>query len=293
GGFEELSSQTIFRDFQRVQLQEPPSQVPPGRLPATLAVVMRDDLIDLCRPGEEVELTGIFRHEFDAFLNRQVSFPVFSTMLEAVHCAKKSDEFLVDSDDKAMIEAAAKNPNIGDRIIRSVAPSLFGMKEAKEALVCALFGGVAKKEGHHRVRGDVNVLLLGDPGVAKSQLLKYALHAAPRAVFTSGKGTSAVGLTAAVKRDRTTGEWGLEGGALVLADKGICLIDEFDKMGDQDRTSIHEALEQQSISISKAGIVASLHARCAVVAAANPIRGRYDLRMPLSGNVELTEPILS
>jgi DNA replication licensing factor MCM2 len=143
------------------------------------------------------------------------------------------------------------------------------------------------------IRGDINVLLLGDPGTAKSQVLKYVEKTAHRAVFATGQGASAVGLTASVRRDPLTSEWTLEGGALVLADRGTCLIDEFDKMNDQDRTSIHEAMEQQTISISKAGIVTTLQARCAVVAAANPRNGRYNSATTFSDNVDLTEPILS
>merc|ERR1712088_944862 len=143
------------------------------------------------------------------------------------------------------------------------------------------------------VRGDLNVLMCGDPGTAKSQFLKYLEKIAPRAVFTTGQGASAVGLTAYVQRSPMTQEWTLEAGALVLADKGVCLIDEFDKMNDSDRTSIHEAMEQQTISISKAGIVTQLQARCSVIAAANPIGGRYDPSMTFSENVDLTEPILS
>jgi len=152
-----------------------------------------------------------------------------------------------------------------------------------------LFGGCSKNiDGKHRIRGDVNVMLLGDPGCAKSQLLKYCCSLISRAIYTTGKGASAVGLTAGVHKDPLTKEWTLEGGALVLADNGMCCIDEFDKMNEQDRTSIHEAMEQQSISVSKAGIVTSLHARCAVVAAANPIGGQYDSGATFADNVELT-----
>lgn len=161
-------------------------------------------------------------------------------------------------------------------------------------MALSLFGGVSKEaQGQHKIRGDINILLLGDPGTAKSQVLKYIEKTAHRAVFATGQGASAVGLTASVRRDPLTSEWTLEGGALVLADKGTCLIDEFDKMNDQDRTSIHEAMEQQTISISKAGIVTTLQARCAIIAAANPIGGRYNSTVPFAQNVELTEPILS
>jgi len=157
-----------------------------------------------------------------------------------------------------------------------------------------MFGGVAKDiGGKHRIRGDINMLLLGDPGTAKSQFLKYVEQIFPRVVYTTGKGASAVGLTAGVHKDPITQEWVLEAGALVLADKGVCLIDEFDKMNDQDRTSIHEAMEQQTISISKAGINTSLQARCSVIAAANPLKGNYNTTLNFNDNVDLTAPILS
>merc|ERR1719336_2676531 len=156
-----------------------------------------------------------------------------------------------------------------------------------------MLGGKRKEAaGKHRIRGDINVLVVGDPGLAKSQFLKYVEQTSPKAVYTTGKGASAVGLTASLTKD-DNGEWALEGGAMVLADDGVCLIDEFDKMNDQDRVSIHEAMEQQSISISKAGIVATLQARCAVVAVANPIKGRYDSSLTFLENVDLTDPILS
>lgn len=180
------------------------------------------------------------------------------------------------------------------QIVKSIAPSIYGHEDIKTAIALAMFGGQEKNvRGKHRLRGDINVLLLGDPGTAKSQFLKYVEKTGQRAVYTTGKGASAVGLTAAVHKDPITREWTLEGGALVLADRGICLIDEFDKMNDQDRVSIHEAMEQQSISISKAGIVTSLQARCSVIAAANPVGGRYDSSKTFSQNVELTDPIVS
>jgi len=285
-----------YRNFQRVNLQETPGSVPPGRVPRTKEIFLTNDLIDVARPGEEVEVTGIYEHSYDSSLTLKSGFPVFSTFITANHVQKKEDASsssnLTESDVAKILELS-RDPKIGDRIVQSMAPSIFGHDNCKMALAMSLFGGVPKNiNDKHRIRGDVNVLLLGDPGTAKSQLLKYAENTAPRAVYSTGKGASAVGLTASVHKDPLTKEWTLEGGALVLADRGVCLIDEFDKMNEQDRTSIHEAMEQQSISVSKAGIVTSLQARCAVIAAANPIGGRYDSANTLAENVELTDPIL-
>jgi DNA replication licensing factor MCM2 len=187
-----------------------------------------------------------------------------------------------------------REPDLVKKLINSVAPNIYGHEDIKMAVLLAMFGGVERTtEDTHRVRGDINVLIMGDPGTAKSQFLKSVQNAFYRCIYTTGKGASAVGLTASVKRDFATNEWVLEAGALVLADKGICLIDEFDKMNEKDRTSIHEAMEQQSISISKAGIVTSLRARCSVIAAANPIQGRYNPQQSFRDNVDLTDPILS
>jgi len=206
------------------------------------------------------------------------------------------DETIIEltDEDKQTIQKLSREPRIADKLFNSIAPSIYGHEFIKKGLALAMFGGMSKDVGgKHKIRGDINMLLLGDPGTAKSQFLKYIEKIYHRVVYTTGKGASAVGLTAGVHKDPVTGEWTLEGGALVLADKGICLIDEFDKMNEQDRTSIHEAMEQQSISISKAGIVTSLHARCSVIAAANPIGGVYKTNMNFNDNVELTDPILS
>ena len=257
-------------------------------------VTLLGDLIDIVRPGEEVEITGIYVHKATGGHDKS-GFPVYATQIEANCVQKKSvvSNTELTEEDKNRIRKLSQEPDIVDRIIRSIAPSIYGQKHAKTALALALFGGCQKGDaGSHRVRGDINALLLGDPGTAKSQLLKYAEKIAPRSVYTTGKGASAVGLTAGVHRDPMTKEWTLEGGALVLADQGVCLIDEFDKMNEQDRTSIHEAMEQQTISVSKAGIITSLQARCSVIAAANPIGGRYDPSYTFAENVELTDPIL-
>ena len=285
-----------YGNYQSLTLQESPGSVPAGRVPRHKEIVLLGDLIDVVRPGEEIEVTGVYMHRQHNVWSRDKSgFPVFFTIIEANHIQKRhgtANSGLTD-EDKRRIRQLGADPRIRERIIKSIAPSIYGIDHVKSAIALALFGGCAKDGGNHRVRGDINVLLLGDPGTAKSQILKYAEKTAPRAIYTTGKGASAVGLTAGVHRDPQTKEWTLEGGALVLADQGVCLIDEFDKMSEQDRTSIHEAMEQQTISISKAGIVTSLQARCAVLAAANPIGGRYDPSYNFSENVELTDPILS
>jgi DNA replication licensing factor MCM2 len=274
GGFVVNQQQSVFRNYQKLTLQESPGSVPAGRIPRQKDVILLHDLIDTISPGELVEITGVFKHTYDTTLNSQHGFPVFSTVIQANYVEKQIDAAsgsrISDEDLKQIIQLS-KNPNISDMIFNSIGPSIHGHQTIKIAMAMALFGGVAKESEATRTRGDINVLLLGDPGTAKSQFLKYVEKIAHRAVYTTGKGASAVGLTASVRNDPLTREWTLEGGALVLADNGICLIDEFDKMNDQDRTSIHEAMEQQSISISKAGIICTLKARCAVVAAANPV----------------------
>merc|ERR1712106_304780 len=297
GPFEINQLETLYKNYQRVTIQESPGKVTAGRLPRSKDALLMGDLCDSCRPDDEIELTGVYSNSYDTSLNTKNGFPIFATIIIANHIVRhdqKSEAERMTDDDIKAITLLSKDERIGERIIASIAPSIYGHEEIKRALALALFGGVSKNpQEKHKVRGDINVLLCGDPGTAKSQFLKYCEKIAPRAVFSTGQGASAVGLTAYVQRSPLTKEWTLEAGALVLADKGVCLIDEFDKMNDQDRTSIHEAMEQQTISISKAGIVTSLQARCAVLAAANPIGGRYDASMTFSENVDLTEPILS
>ncbi|XP_054711907.1 DNA replication licensing factor mcm2-like [Uloborus diversus] len=296
GPFQINMEQTLYKNYQRITIQESPGKIDAGRLPRSKDAILLGDLCDMCKPGDEVEVTGVYSNSYDGSLNTSNGFPVFATVIMANHVAKKDkiiSQGLTDDDIKAII-TLAKDDRIGDRIIASIAPSIYGHHDIKRAIALALFGGEPKNPGgKHKVRGDINILVCGDPGTAKSQFLKYTEKIAPRAVYTTGQGASAVGLTAYVQRSPITKEWTLEAGALVLADKGVCIIDEFDKMNDQDRTSIHEAMEQQSISISKAGIVTSLQARCAVIAAANPINGRYDPSLTFSENVNLTDPILS
>lgn len=289
--------QTIYRNYQKITLQESPGRIPAGRVPRSKDCILLADLCDRCKPGDEVDLTGIYTNNYDGALNTEQGFPVFSTVIFANHLVVKDCKQIVQSltdQDVQQITKLSTDPRIADKIIASIAPSIYGHEYIKRGLALALFGGEPKNPGQkHKVRGDINVLICGDPGTAKSQFLKFVEKIAPRAVFTTGQGASAVGLTAYVRRNPVSREWTLEAGALVLADQGICLIDEFDKMNDQDRTSIHEAMEQQSISISKAGIITSLQARCSVIAAANPIGGRYDASMTFAENVALSDPILS
>ncbi|KAK2500663.1 hypothetical protein MC885_013142 [Smutsia gigantea] len=316
GPFEVNMEETIYQNYQRIRIQESPGKVAAGRLPRSKDAILLADLVDSCKPGDEIELTGIYHNNYDGSLNTANGFPIFATVILANHVAKKDNKVamgeLTDEDVK-MITSLSKDQQIGEKAGGlpggggggghpglaaapgcPIAPSIYGHEGIKRGLALALFGGEPKNPGgKHKVRGDINVLLCGDPGTAKSQFLKYIEKVSSRAIFTTGQGASAVGLTAYVQRHPVSREWTLEAGALVLADRGVCLIDEFDKMNDQDRTSIHEAMEQQSISISKAGIVTSLQARCTVIAAANPIGGRYDPSLTFSENVDLTEPIIS
>lgn len=290
--------ETIYKNYQRLTIQESPGKISAGRVPRAKDVILLGDLCDSCRPGDEIDLTGVYTNSYDGSLNIATGFPVFSTVIMANNVVKNQDwtsisQTLSDADVHQIVNLS-KDPNIVERVMASICPSVYGHEKVKQAIALSLFGGCSKNRNNkHRIRGDINVLLCGDPGAAKSQFLKYTTRIAPRAIYTTGQGASAVGLTAYVQKSPVTREWTLEAGALVLADNGVCLIDEFDKMSDQDRTSIHEAMEQQSISVSKAGIVASLQARCAVIAASNPIGGRYQSGKTFNQNVDLTEPIIS
>lgn len=294
GPFVVNTGETVYKDFQRITLQEVPGTVPPGTLPRAKEVLLYNDLIDICRPGDEVDVTGVYKNNIAILVNVSNGFPLFSTIIEASSVVRKQDEKdAFNIGETKMLRQLARTPDIIERLVESTAPSIFGHKTTKLALLLAMVGGEPKERDGMCIRGDINLLLMGDPGTAKSQFLRYVHETAQRAVMATGQGSSGVGLTASVKRDTAVGEWVLEGGALVLADRGVCCIDEFDKMNETDRVSIHEAMEQQSVSVSKAGIVASLHARCAVIAAANPTRGCYNPSLTFSQNVNLSDPILS
>jgi DNA replication licensing factor MCM2 len=296
GPFQVNREEAIYRNFQRITIQESPGSVPAGRMPRSKEIYLTGDLVDSVRPGDMVEVVGTLLGKYDSMGNARSGFPVFKTFIEA-NSIKRKNELKMDNigeEELKEILQLSKDPTIRDRLIASIAPSVYGEKHVKTSIAMAMFGGVPKVvAGQHKIRGDINILILGDPGMAKSQCLKYVEKTSHKAVFTTGKGASAAGLTASVKKDNQTGEYVLEGGAMVLADSGICLIDEFDKMSDQDRTAIHEAMEQQTISISKAGIVTTLSSRCSVIAAANPLGGRYDSQLSFGENVDLSETILS
>ncbi len=289
GSMRLLIEESKFRDWQKLVIQERPEELPPGQLPRNLEVIVRDDLVDRARPGDRVTIVGILNVKQERAVSG-AKLSTFSTYLEAnnIEVAEAGlGEVEITSEDERKILELAKSPDIHERIIRSIAPSIYGYEHIKEAVAYQLFGGEPKvyPDGV-RVRGDIHILLVGDPGTAKSQLLKYAARLAPRGLYTSGKGSTAAGLTAAVVRDKRTGEFYLEAGALVLSDKGIACIDEFDKMDNEDRASMHEAMEQQTVSIAKAGIVATLNARCAVLAAANPKYGRYVYERSFNENID-------
>lgn len=285
-----------FIDWQKVVVQERPEEMPPGQLPRSIEVVLKGDLVDVARPGDRIVLTGILKVKQDKPVKKgsKITFEMYieGNYVEVLQKALEEVE-ITKEDEKAILELA-KDPNIHEKIVKSIAPAIYGYDDIKKAIALALFGGVPKvlKDGT-RIRGDIHILIIGDPGTAKSQLLQYASRIAPRGVYTTGKGSTAAGLTATVLRDKRTGEYYLEAGALVLADGGLCAIDEIDKMRPEDRVAIHEALEQQTISIAKAGIVARLNARTTVIAAGNPALGRYIPDRPLTDNINLPVTILS
>jgi len=294
GVFRLLPEKSEMIDWQKIVLQERPEEVPPGQLPRSIEVVLHDELVDTARPGDRITVVGIVRARPDSLSKRKA---IYDMVIDAVHLEvsqKILEEVVITREDEERIKALARDPWVRKKIVVSIAPAIYGHWDIKEAIALALFGGVPKvtRDGV-RIRGDIHVLIVGDPGTAKSQLLQYAARIAPRGIYTTGKGATAAGLTAAVVRDKTTGEYYLEAGALVLADGGVAAIDEIDKMRDEDRVAIHEAMEQQTVSIAKAGIIAKLNARTTVIAAGNPKFGRYLPNRTLADNINLPVTILS
>ena len=299
-----VAEESRFIDFQIVRLQELPEDLPPGQLPHYVNVSMKQDLVDYARPGDRIILTGIVRIEQERVSGvKQSESALYRLRMDGnniefiggrgIKGSRRTEREEISPDEQKIIRTLSKNPDIYDRLIASFAPHIRGHELFKEAILLLIVGSTqrALSDGS-KVRGDINVFLVGDPGTAKSEMLKFCARIAPRGLYTSGRGSTAAGLTAAVVRD-ASGIFMLEAGAVVLGDQGLVCIDEFDKMRPEDRSALHEVMEQQSASIAKGGIVATLNARTSILAAANPMFGKYDPFKNLTENVNLPIPLLT
>jgi len=297
GPFQINFDQSEFVDAQKLRIQESPEGLRGGETPQAIDVNIEDDITGRVTAGDHVTATGVLH--LDQQGNQQEKSPIFDFYMEGLSVEIEDEQFedmdITEEDERAILELS-NDPDLYEKMIDSLAPSIYGYREEKLAIIMQLFSGVRKElPDKSRIRGDLHILLIGDPGTGKSQLLQYIRNLAPRSVYTSGKGSSSAGLTAAAVRDDFGDgqQWTLEAGALVLADQGIAAVDELDKMASDDRSAMHEALEQQSISISKAGINATLKSRCSLLGAANPKYGRFDEYEPIAEQIDLEPALVS
>jgi replicative DNA helicase Mcm len=300
---------SLFIDFQLVRLQELPEDLPAGQLPHYIEVTILGDLVDQCRPGDRIMLTGIVRIDQESsFISgnsgSQIKTSLFKLRMEGNNIeylggragdkkTRSVERISISAEDERQILTMSKKPDIYEKLISSFAAHIYGHEVIKESILLLIVGSINKKldDGSAR-RGDINILLVGDPGTAKSEMLKFAAKIAPRGLYTSGRGSTAAGLTAAVIRDKS-GIMMLEAGAVVLGDQGLVCIDEFDKIKAEDRSALHEVMEQQTCSVAKGGIVATLNARTSILSAANPMYGKYDPYKNITENVNLPIPLLT
>lgn len=292
-----------FIDFQIARLQELPEDLPPGQLPHYVDVTIKQDLVDNARPGDRIILTGIVRIEQEYFVGARSTSGLYRLRIDGNNIeflggrgsktSRKTEREEVSPEEEKIIKSLSGNTDIYNRLVDSFAPHIQGHTLIKEAILLLIAGSTQRLlQDGTKIRGDINIFLVGDPGTAKSEMLKFCARIAPRGLYTSGRGSTAAGLTAAVVRDKS-GIMMLEAGAVVLGDQGLVCIDEFDKMKPEDRSALHEVMEQQSASIAKGGIVATLNARTSILAAANPMYGKYDPFKNITENVNLPIPLLT
>lgn len=285
-----------FVDAQKIRIQEIPEGLRGGEQPQILDIDATDDLTGLAAPGDRVIVNGVLRSiQRVNSGTKSTTFDIYLDCNSIEFGEKEFEEVNITEEDEAQILELARDPNLYRKIAHSIAPTIYGNDDVKEAVSLQLFGGIAKEmPDGSTLRGDIHVLLVGDPGIAKSQLLRYVVKLSPRGIYTSGKSATSAGLTAAAVKDEFgDGKWTLEAGALVLADMGVAAVDEMDKMAKEDRSSLHEAMEQQTISIAKAGITATLKSRCALLGAANPKLGRFDEYVGISEQINMPPSLLS